>query len=544
MIKNTGKVSYQYLEEYNINTNQATGRYKLNQSGDPDYVAPEQNLQLCPLSEDVEQNISTLEVIVINKASQFINFANITIKPDNSTAAFNESVGLGPTQSKTHVEQLLGEFLSVDILSTSSSKNEPITIELRWGSETGDLLAKSIDFIAGNYRWIQHNVKINYQPLDLNAKLYVVVKTAEGSVVPTTTSTSTTTTTTTTTTTSTTTEDLSRFLITVVDSSISESIIEQVTLKSDAEVVAIFNPNATNLSEAVRNQMIRGIYTVLVSISGPNGASIEVQGLGDAVSQKYIGQGVYCFENIDGSEGIIVNLTERVSQNQTVYAKLTLDPTVISEERYILPNGKIIEEKQNVIVNFFTDGAATNSTNATIQKLNYQEADGVGLAQLLNRSIFDQDGVILSDKKSYTEYDYTTSNSPIQVKDYHYTLIPGFGYVIIPTTPPTTSSTTTSSTSTSSTTIEPSTSSTTTTSSTTSTTTTTTTTTTLNYTVYNVSGRYDPDDEIHFPPGGTFRYLDKYGEEQVLTLLSTLDSITVEVSSILEATGVEYSEVI
>lgn len=46
---NTGYKAWLTLEEYDINTGLATGNYKPNDSGDPDYVAPVYDTTMCPL---------------------------------------------------------------------------------------------------------------------------------------------------------------------------------------------------------------------------------------------------------------------------------------------------------------------------------------------------------------------------------------------------------------------------------------------------------------------------------------------------------------
>lgn len=198
-MRNTGKVNFAYLEEYDVSTGLATGNYKNNTPGDPDYVQPYIDFNLCPL-DDIEQNISTVQVTVANKSQQFVSFSSVKVKPDNSVYAFNGSFAKGPTQSQTATaKMLLGEFVTLEIITSSSSLNQPIYLELRWGSETGTLLATSGQFLAGSANWIVQDIPITYSPLNQEALLFVVVK--QNAVAPTTTTTTTPPTTTTTTTT-------------------------------------------------------------------------------------------------------------------------------------------------------------------------------------------------------------------------------------------------------------------------------------------------------------------------------------------------------
>lgn len=46
---NTGLKIYQTLEQYDVNTGQATGITKPNTTGDPDYVAPVEDILMCPI---------------------------------------------------------------------------------------------------------------------------------------------------------------------------------------------------------------------------------------------------------------------------------------------------------------------------------------------------------------------------------------------------------------------------------------------------------------------------------------------------------------
>lgn len=195
-MRNTGKVAYAYLEEYDISNNMATGNYKANVPTDPDYVAPYIDLIQCPIPS-IAQDISTLQAFVVNRSQQFLSFSNVKVKADNSEYAFDKDFAKGPGQSEQgSIKQLLGEFLSVNVISTSSSANQPIFIEVRWGSEAGDLLAVSSEFVAGIENWERVDIPLSYIPLAQQEKVFLVIK--QGASTTTTTTALPTTTTTTT----------------------------------------------------------------------------------------------------------------------------------------------------------------------------------------------------------------------------------------------------------------------------------------------------------------------------------------------------------
>lgn len=78
---NTGYVIYQNLEEYDVETGQATGNTKPNDPSDPDYVEPVEDLQACPVSTyylflacDGTQNVKTALTVAPLSNQRYIDF--------------------------------------------------------------------------------------------------------------------------------------------------------------------------------------------------------------------------------------------------------------------------------------------------------------------------------------------------------------------------------------------------------------------------------------------------------------------------------------
>lgn len=74
----TGYVAYSLLKEYNIITGEYTGVTKPNASGDPDYVAPYEDLSLCPLG---------LDYVYVAKINRRINTQSVRLKGVSSTSS-------------------------------------------------------------------------------------------------------------------------------------------------------------------------------------------------------------------------------------------------------------------------------------------------------------------------------------------------------------------------------------------------------------------------------------------------------------------------
>lgn len=73
---NTGYVIYQNLEEYNVDTNVATGNVKPNDPSDPDYVAPVEDLQACPVEEPELTNCVAIELTNDTQGDKTYSYTN------------------------------------------------------------------------------------------------------------------------------------------------------------------------------------------------------------------------------------------------------------------------------------------------------------------------------------------------------------------------------------------------------------------------------------------------------------------------------------
>lgn len=71
----TGEVEYEDLEEYNTDTNIATGNTKPNIDSDPDYIAPAENLDACPLGPQ-KVNISYSTLLDVLKVDLYYDLAH------------------------------------------------------------------------------------------------------------------------------------------------------------------------------------------------------------------------------------------------------------------------------------------------------------------------------------------------------------------------------------------------------------------------------------------------------------------------------------
>ena len=76
---------------------------------------------------------------------------------------------------------------------------------------------------------------------------------------------------------------------------------------------------------------------------------------------------------------------------------------------------------------------------------------------------------------------------------------------------------------------------------TTTTTTSTTTTTTLPYETTYWTGRYEKDDDIHVPPGGTIKWINQFGQEDEVVGLILGDYVVVNANKIIYTLGVKQT---
>jgi hypothetical protein len=114
----TGQKGYSTLEEYNVDTNIPTGNYKANNIGDPDYIAPVNDTNICP----VGPNVSTVTF------GEKLEIGKVEIRDNNNVYYYAPYAGdppIGNTSAGGYVYCLplpknLNEFVTVRIKSLDS----------------------------------------------------------------------------------------------------------------------------------------------------------------------------------------------------------------------------------------------------------------------------------------------------------------------------------------------------------------------------------------------------------------------------------------
>lgn len=428
MIKNTGYIKYENLEEYNLQTGQPTGNIAQNTISNPRYIPPHLDLEACPVDPPIIEDISTIRVRAINQSSLFVNFDILQVRPDNSEVTYQGPFQKGPGQfDEGSPKKLLGAFLNVTAHLVAASNGLPVKLQLKWTDDT--FLRESIN-VFPNQTWEIRGVPIPYEPLHKQEKVKVIV--VDGYVPPTTTTTTTTSTTTTSTsstTTTTTLKPINTLLIYIEDKSRIQ--VQQIRFY-DSNHEVIFEHNVTLTEGTTPVTVPIGTYKIALKIyNSPSNGYISQ--LNTAETQQVIGDGVYAFEDVNLDSGAIISFKSGTSTNLRFFADFVAKGDLVEVVEPVLPNGMIKYQTREYAFELLLGGGpptTPQTINRIYYRVDYIETGQTTYDQKIG-SLIDDIRVVLETIQHRDVYDYNVDAvNPIVSTDYSYVLFPGFEYVL------------------------------------------------------------------------------------------------------------------
>lgn len=472
---NTGRKIYQRLEQYSVATGIATGVVKANIPSDPDYIPPVVDHTTCPPPDPISfEDLTRVSMRIVNRTTQSIAVENLLVQiTQDSSPFYNQLYSKGPgqemfidfrVQSSDSVGLVFTKIKKMSFTTEYAEKTGYILkhkVKVYWNTfNTHTSTSSSSVLFESNEFLLSDQISINTQSLPIPfQQLYqfneIVIEfleervdiTTTTTIKPTTTTTTKPTTTTTTSTTTTRNPNTNALVYNIRKN--AGSLIKSITLvKQDGSSSVIGND--LPISSDVKKIIIpRGLYTVLIELTGTAGGSIKVSDNFSAeVSQSYLGddgssnpQGVYVFNNVNADEGLIVTYDDSTSAQEVIYARLEQEGSSKTESTAVLPYGKIERVMQSRYVRFYQDYGCTVPAPIKTTAIKYRQVvtgtssatDDIELGFPL-----DSTQVEMSSINQYRQWDYTLNNPNAEevndlVEDltYNYSLLPGFGYIVV-----------------------------------------------------------------------------------------------------------------
>ena len=446
-IRNTGWKIYQRLEQYLVSNNQSTGVTKPNIPTDPDYVEPVIDLNSCPIPSDEIQDLTKIQVEILNSTTQFINCEIVVKLRDSNFPLVNEKYIKGPSQSLLTGEHIQSRnFVTINIATLTSSLNLSSFLEVYWirgGSE--ELLYKTNVFNFNGEEVKIEDLFIESNPLGEKNKLKLVFKDAE---ITTTTTTSTTTTTTSTTTT--TTEDpYTRFILFVDPSCLENSQIQGVDFV-DAENIVLFSfPDIISISSGVvSKRILKGVYNIVLKVT-KGGNSLLLNGF-EEMTQSCVdfdeSKGVnrnYFFPNVNINQSTSITLSSQEIKEKTVFARIEIKNRRV-KTNVVLPYGKEEIHYADIEAVFYEDEQCITRAkyNSRLIRTKAIYFDNIGKEDFIE---FDNIAVeeessscYIADREAEKQWDYTLNDPNQEDSDdlivdssYRYELLDGFRYIVV-----------------------------------------------------------------------------------------------------------------
>lgn len=466
ILKNTGRKFFQLLEQYNISNGQPTGIYKPNNIGDPDYIAPVIDLVACPIDNNPNYKLSTIKASVYNNTNQSVLINNVIVQVQGDLIPLmNQVYSQGPGQqlnSQTITQG--GSYTSVKLnnISLPILNSDPtvvvtmLKISILWIRNNTTTTLFSQNFTLDQLLLVEALLlPTNFQPVDESNEIRVVIEQVTTNVTttttqPTTTTTTQSTTTTTTSTSTTTTKNPNANILVLVQRAASKDGIASIKIKDSNGVETLIEDVIINTASGLKSySVLKNTYQIILemeaSAGGSQGALILSNGI-DTISQQFLGGGfgngvvtnIYVFDNIViGDDGLNIILNEDVAVNRTVFCKQSVDPNITDQSTPVQPYGLIKTTFQDQVVNFYEDVQMTIPIGIQATKLTYNiQASGsqnYSQEQTVPLTINDMTS-IFEDTIQIEQWDYTIpdpNDQKITDVQYQYTILPGYGYIII-----------------------------------------------------------------------------------------------------------------